>query len=195
MRYRSRNACSAWWLSFHATCGLNNLGHLVCMFMQIFEYFLQFKRMLNRELNHFSESGKSSSQVSDYIFSTFMGEDHEPQKGAPNGVLIRCIQCLRVDTNIGCTKHCPVLPFAGTGEEWAQLQDCNYQTCTVHPIPDIGTTFVLAKMDHLSEKSIKAKNVLGETFSKKPYNRKITKKNIEAIEAIEAELGVIWMSS
>ena len=30
--------------------------------------------MLNRELNHFSESGKSGSQVSDYIFSTFMGE-------------------------------------------------------------------------------------------------------------------------
>ena len=36
--------------------------------------FSQFKRMLNRELNHFSESGKSGSQVSDYIFSTFMGE-------------------------------------------------------------------------------------------------------------------------
>ena len=56
---------------------LNNLGYPVCMYMymQIFEYFLQFKRMLNRELNHFSESGKSGSQVSDYIFSTFMGEE------------------------------------------------------------------------------------------------------------------------
>ena len=44
----------------------------VCM--QIFEYFLQFKRMLNRELNQDNQSGKSGSQVSDYIFSTFMGE-------------------------------------------------------------------------------------------------------------------------
>ena len=42
--------------------------------MQIFEYFLQFKRMLNRELNQDNQSGKSGSQVSDYIFSTFMGE-------------------------------------------------------------------------------------------------------------------------
>ena len=30
--------------------------------------------MLNRELNHFSESSRAGSQVSDYIFSTFMGE-------------------------------------------------------------------------------------------------------------------------
>ena len=45
--------------------------------MVFYLFFLQFKRMLNRELNHFSESGKSSSQVSDYIFSTFMGEDRK----------------------------------------------------------------------------------------------------------------------
>ena len=36
--------------------------------------------------------------------------------------------------------------------------------------------FVPAKMVHKSDKSIKAKNVLGKTFSKKTYNRKITKK-------------------
>ena len=36
----------------------------------------------------------------------------------------------------------------------------------VHPIPDIWTTFVPAKMVHISKKSIKAKDLLGKTFSK-----------------------------
>ena len=33
----------------------------------------QFKRMLNKELSHFSES-KSGNQISEYICSTFLGE-------------------------------------------------------------------------------------------------------------------------
>lgn len=33
----------------------------------------KFKRMLNKELSHFSES-KSGSQISEYIFRTFLGE-------------------------------------------------------------------------------------------------------------------------
>ncbi len=34
---------------------------------------VQFKRMLNKELSHFSES-KSGNQVSDYICNTFLGK-------------------------------------------------------------------------------------------------------------------------
>lgn len=34
----------------------------------------QFKRMLNKELSHFSESSKSGNQISEYICSTFLGE-------------------------------------------------------------------------------------------------------------------------
>lgn len=35
---------------------------------------LQFKRMLNKELSHFSESSKSGNQISEYICSTFLGK-------------------------------------------------------------------------------------------------------------------------
>ena len=45
------------------------------------------------------------------------------------------------------------------------------------PIPDIWTTFVPAKMVHISEKSITEKNLLRKTFSKKPYNRSPYKLN------------------
>lgn len=38
-------------------------------------YFpLQFKRMLNRELTHLSETSRSGNQVSEYISQTFLGE-------------------------------------------------------------------------------------------------------------------------
>lgn len=40
--------------------------------MTLFLLF-QFKRMLNKELSHFSES-KSGNQISEYICSTFLGE-------------------------------------------------------------------------------------------------------------------------
>lgn len=38
-----------------------------------FELF-QFKRMLNKELSHFSESSRSGNQISEYICSTFLGK-------------------------------------------------------------------------------------------------------------------------
>ncbi|KAF5300573.1 hypothetical protein FQA39_LY11119 [Lamprigera yunnana] len=59
---------------------------------------LKFKRMLNKELSHFSESSKSGNQISEYICSTFLDkqqeldipvpslrleESNEPPKGAP----------------------------------------------------------------------------------------------------------------
>lgn len=34
----------------------------------------QFKRMLNRELTHLSETSRSGNQVSEYISHTFLGE-------------------------------------------------------------------------------------------------------------------------
>ena len=36
-------------------------------------FFFQFKRLLNKELSHFSES-KSGNQISEYICNTFLGE-------------------------------------------------------------------------------------------------------------------------
>ena len=36
-------------------------------------FSFQFKRMLNRELNHFAGTSKSGSQVSEYICNTFLG--------------------------------------------------------------------------------------------------------------------------
>lgn len=43
----------------------------------------QFKRMLNRELSHLSETSRSGNQVSEYISSTFLGE--EPPCDLPAG--------------------------------------------------------------------------------------------------------------
>ncbi|KAH0625727.1 hypothetical protein JD844_033933 [Phrynosoma platyrhinos] len=39
--------------------------------------FAQFKRMLNRELTHLSETSRSGNQVSEYISSTFLDQQHE----------------------------------------------------------------------------------------------------------------------
>lgn len=38
-------------------------------------FMLQFKRMLNRELTHLSEMSRSGNQVSEFISSTFLGND------------------------------------------------------------------------------------------------------------------------
>ncbi|KAL5275787.1 dnc family protein [Megaselia abdita] len=38
---------------------------------------LKFKRMLNKELSHFSESSKSGNQISEYICSTFLDKNQE----------------------------------------------------------------------------------------------------------------------
>ena len=49
---------------------------LIVIFYQYnanFQTFFQFKRMLNKELSHFSES-KSGNQISEYICNTFLGK-------------------------------------------------------------------------------------------------------------------------
>ncbi|KAG8190985.1 hypothetical protein JTE90_010844 [Oedothorax gibbosus] len=46
--------------------------------------FSKFKKMLNKELSHFSSESKSGSQISDYICSTFLGKelnDKKPELG------------------------------------------------------------------------------------------------------------------
>ena len=48
------------------------MSELLMFFLLLFSFF-QFKRMLNKELSHFSES-KSGNQISEYICSTFLGK-------------------------------------------------------------------------------------------------------------------------
>ena len=36
--------------------------------------FFQFKRMLNKELSHLSESSRSGNMISEYICTTFLGK-------------------------------------------------------------------------------------------------------------------------
>ncbi len=48
------------------------------LLIMIFLLPLQFKRMLNKELSHFSES-KSGNQISEYICSTFLGKEYRIQ--------------------------------------------------------------------------------------------------------------------
>ncbi|XP_037621007.1 cAMP-specific 3',5'-cyclic phosphodiesterase 4C-like isoform X2 [Sebastes umbrosus] len=43
----------------------------------------KFKRMLNRELSHLSEMSRSGNQVSEYISSTFMDKQNEPEIPSP----------------------------------------------------------------------------------------------------------------
>ncbi|KAH8276536.1 hypothetical protein KR044_011263 [Drosophila immigrans] len=42
-----------------------------------FSFDFQFKRMLNKELSHFSESSRSGNQISEYICSTFLDKQQE----------------------------------------------------------------------------------------------------------------------
>lgn len=55
---------SARWLRRRAARMAHSIGML----------HFQFKRMLNKELSHFSESSKSGNQISEYICSTFLGK-------------------------------------------------------------------------------------------------------------------------
>lgn len=48
--------------------------HTVKMANSMEVLHLQFKRMLNKELSHFSESSKSGNQISEYICTTFLGK-------------------------------------------------------------------------------------------------------------------------
>ncbi|KAF2364186.1 3'5'-cyclic nucleotide phosphodiesterase catalytic domain [Trinorchestia longiramus] len=45
--------------------------------LYVFSILLQFKRMLNKELSHFSESSRSGNQISEYICTTFLDQHQE----------------------------------------------------------------------------------------------------------------------
>ncbi|XP_069505364.1 3',5'-cyclic-AMP phosphodiesterase 4C isoform X6 [Ambystoma mexicanum] len=45
--------------------------------------YVKFKRMLNRELTHLSETSRSGNQVSEYISSTFLDKQHEVEIPSP----------------------------------------------------------------------------------------------------------------
>ena len=49
---------------------------LTVIYASFFLFSFQFRRMLNKELSHFSES-KSGNQISEYICSTFLGKYHK----------------------------------------------------------------------------------------------------------------------
>ncbi|CAH0381881.1 unnamed protein product [Bemisia tabaci] len=50
---------------------------LVDIFILLSFFVYQFKRMLNKELSHFSESSKSGNQISKYICNTFLDKQQE----------------------------------------------------------------------------------------------------------------------
>ena len=54
--------------------------------------FLQFKRMLNKELSHFSES-KSGNQISEYIRNTYLGEYPSSSSAQSSAIVIVYLNC------------------------------------------------------------------------------------------------------
>ena len=57
----------------------------LCQTLVLFRasWSFQFKRMLNKELSHFSESSKSGNQISEYIFNTFLGKKFKKETSTP----------------------------------------------------------------------------------------------------------------
>ncbi|KFW07936.1 cAMP-specific 3',5'-cyclic phosphodiesterase 4D, partial [Eurypyga helias] len=86
----------------------------------------KFKRMLSRELTHLSETSRSGNQVSEYISSTFLGED--PPGGTPPGVTSLPAQgglCAHRDLGTN-----PAAPWFGSHNRWVapcrgELEDTN----------------------------------------------------------------------
>lgn len=71
---------------------------------------LKFKRMLNKELSHFSESSKSGNQISEYICSTFLDKQQELD-----------IPSLQVDESTERTKKKEKPRHAGPGTTMSQI--------------------------------------------------------------------------
>ncbi|PNF40356.1 cAMP-specific 3',5'-cyclic phosphodiesterase, isoform F [Cryptotermes secundus] len=57
--------------------GISWLSLMLDLALLISIAVFQFKRMLNKELSHFSESSKSGNQISEYICSTFLDKQQE----------------------------------------------------------------------------------------------------------------------
>jgi hypothetical protein len=70
-------------------------------------FCLQFKRMLNKELSHFSESSKSGNQISEYICSTFLGKS-DKLYSAPSFFIQISSRDYSVNTATDCYLHASV---------------------------------------------------------------------------------------
>lgn len=71
-------------IKFPSICGLSILIKLYLLTLHPRRPpSFQFKRMLNKELSHLSESSKSGNQISEYICSTFLGEFLSPFFSCP----------------------------------------------------------------------------------------------------------------
>ncbi|VDN11821.1 unnamed protein product, partial [Dibothriocephalus latus] len=51
----------------------------MCLYLRISPPGFQFKKLLNKELNQILDGDKISSQISDYICSTFLDQDESEQ--------------------------------------------------------------------------------------------------------------------
>lgn len=84
-------------------CVVHYLLRTEWVYLIMISFFLQFKKMLNKELSHFSSESKSGSQISDYIQTTFLGKKIKLLNIYFNKKNISCIQ-LR-DYTVLTVKH------------------------------------------------------------------------------------------
>ncbi|CAL8088612.1 unnamed protein product [Orchesella dallaii] len=84
----------------------------------------KFKRMLNKELSHFSESSKSGNQISEYIFSTFLDKQQELDlpslridevEGPSTSTSIIAQKALAIEARKQREKHAKVASSVGVG--------------------------------------------------------------------------------
>ncbi|XP_049805023.1 cAMP-specific 3',5'-cyclic phosphodiesterase isoform X1 [Schistocerca nitens] len=79
---------------------------------------LKFKRMLNKELSHFSESSKSGNQISEYICSTFLDKQQELD-----------LPSLRVEDSEQRTAKKKERPRPGAGATMSQISGVKRPLC------------------------------------------------------------------
>ncbi|ODM92889.1 cAMP-specific 3',5'-cyclic phosphodiesterase [Orchesella cincta] len=133
----------------------------------------KFKRMLNKELSHFSESSKSGNQISEYIFSTFLDKQQELDlpslridevEGPSTSASIISQKALAIEARKQREKHAKVASSVGVGLP-AVLQAPQHQAHGVvegaapsqqkpqHPMSHItGARKPLANVINLSER-------------------------------------------
>lgn len=74
----------------------------------------QFKRMLNRELTHLSETSRSGNQVSEYISQTFLGEPPD-SLWRSEGVSLADAIAARCGGELARTQPAPLARVGGEG--------------------------------------------------------------------------------
>lgn len=113
------------------------LGLLLEAAVFIFSAVVQFKRMLNKELSHFSESSKSGNQVSEYICSTFLDQQQELD-----------IPSLRVDDSDRVKKKDGRSASAGSSVPAVLSSSQVVPPANLNPIPTTTTTATIVASSH-----------------------------------------------